>query len=186
MNYVAGLFFSMDMQRFVLIKKNREPPGIKLIGKWNGVGGRIKTKEQGVSDTREIITVSETPHAAMSREFQEEAGVLIPENRWHCFNIQNWQHLKNKVYWMYAAGMEIERVIARTDEEIGVFDWYDFPFDAIELCPTVYYHLIMCKEHVRNGDILCLNPEGINLEKQNPSGIMGPSDRNDADNDNFS
>ena len=65
--YVAGFLFNPTMDSVVLVKKNR-PEWQK--GFYNGVGGHI---EQG-----------ENPFDAMTREFEEETGVLIPDWRNYC------------------------------------------------------------------------------------------------------
>lgn len=62
--YVVGFLFSPHRKLVVLIKKNK-PDWQK--GKLNGVGGKVEDNE--------------LPHLAMSREFKEETGLLIPEWR---------------------------------------------------------------------------------------------------------
>lgn len=64
--YVSGLFFSPDLQRVVLLYKIKGPEGV--VNTWTGVGGRIEAGE-GI-------------RSAMSREFEEEAGVPIHPLRW--------------------------------------------------------------------------------------------------------
>ena len=65
-NYVVGFAFDAKKERVVLIKKNRGPK--ELIGKLNGVGGKIEDHESSFE--------------AMSREFFEETGVSIPDFCW--------------------------------------------------------------------------------------------------------
>lgn len=66
--YVCGFLFDEDFENVVLINKNR-PEWQK--GKLNGIGGRLESNE----------TVAE----AMSREFKEETGLLIPVEEWTSF-----------------------------------------------------------------------------------------------------
>src|SRR5258708_99551 len=89
MNYVEGFLFSYDMTKFVLIKKNRGPS--HMIGKLAGVGGKIGESRREVGDEREFIKLNESPLHAMSREFEEETGLLVKQNRWHCFLIKQFQ-----------------------------------------------------------------------------------------------
>ena len=68
--YVLGLMLSPDRKHVVLIRKNR--PSF-LAGLLNGVGGHI---EEG-----------ETPVEAMTREFNEEAGLDVPQSAWTCLGV---------------------------------------------------------------------------------------------------
>lgn len=84
--YVTGFLFSNDSSRVVLIKK--------LAPEWqkgllNGVGGKIEP--------------GETPIDAMTREFQEETGVFIPTNEWHCYlHIDRPQQYELDVFFAYS------------------------------------------------------------------------------------
>lgn len=69
MNFVCGFAFNPGMTGVVLLLKQKYPP--EIVGKWNGVGGRI---EEG-----------ETSYEAMAREFKEEAGVLTLPTAWKHF-----------------------------------------------------------------------------------------------------
>ncbi len=60
--YVVGFLFSKDKELVALIRKNK-PAWQK--GKLNGIGGKLKEDE--------------TPHEAMAREFEEEAGLLVKD-----------------------------------------------------------------------------------------------------------
>jgi len=63
--YVVGFLFTQDGSQVVLIQKNRP---VWQAGKFNGLGGKLAP--------------SESWEDAMSREFKEEAGVLIPPGDW--------------------------------------------------------------------------------------------------------
>jgi len=96
--YVVGFLFTDDAAQVLLIKKNRPEWQVSKI---NGIGGHI---EEG-----------ETPAAAMSREFFEEAGVLI--KTWEEVLILggvDW-----KVYFFRAFSTEkFNEAKSATDEEI--------------------------------------------------------------------
>ena len=66
MRYVLGFAFDERREWVALIRKDRGPEC--NIGKLNGVGGKIK--------------VGESLHDAMSREFAEETGVMLPPQEW--------------------------------------------------------------------------------------------------------
>ena len=61
MRYVCGFLFTHDRSRVVLIRKLKPKWQRGLV---NGVGGKIEPDE--------------SPSAAMTREFNEEAGLSIP------------------------------------------------------------------------------------------------------------
>jgi 8-oxo-dGTP diphosphatase len=65
---VLGLLFASDRRSVALIEKLRPK---WQAGKLNGIGGKIEP--------------GEAPVTAMVREFQEEAGVNIPEENWQYF-----------------------------------------------------------------------------------------------------
>src|SRR5688572_10928292 len=68
MKYVAGFVFNEDASRVLLIHKQK--PDWQL-GKFNGVGGKIRR--------------GESPVQAMTRECNEEAGLLLRGHRWKEF-----------------------------------------------------------------------------------------------------
>lgn len=83
MEYVVGFLFDPTKERVAVINK--------LSPEWqrgflNGVGGKIE--------------VGEDPHAAMVREFREEAGVEIPS--WQLFAIITGK--SSKIYFYRAVG----------------------------------------------------------------------------------
>jgi 8-oxo-dGTP diphosphatase len=67
--YVLGFMIGIDKVHVVCIQKQKGPECI--IGKFNGVGGKIEGDE--------------TIESAMSREYMEETGVFTDPNEWRCF-----------------------------------------------------------------------------------------------------
>lgn len=66
--YVLGFGFSQDLRKVVLCEKVKPS---WAAGMWNGLGGGIEP--------------GEASHDAMSREYREECGVLIPPQEWLLF-----------------------------------------------------------------------------------------------------
>lgn len=102
--YVVGFLFSSDLKRVALVKKNRPEWQAGLL---NGIGGKIES--------------GETPLDAMTREFQEEAGVLITQ----------WKHFANMseddqfALDMFATAGDVDLVATKTDELVDVYDVAD-------------------------------------------------------------
>jgi 8-oxo-dGTP diphosphatase len=106
---VVGFLFTPYETHLVLIQKNRPP---WQAGKYNGLGGKIAP--------------GEAPHAAMVREFKEEAGLDIPE----------WQHraiLKGALWelnvFVARSNMALQ-ARTMTDERVMIVDpyrLYDYP-----------------------------------------------------------
>ena len=106
MKYVAGFCFDTECDNVALVLKNR-PKWQK--GKWNAIGGKIEENE--------------TPAKAMSREFLEETGVLIPEEDWVCKVIlQGNAYNDFEVFFFSVKTQKVFDVETTTDEEIKV--WY--------------------------------------------------------------
>ncbi len=109
-SYVVGFLFDETLRKICLIKKNR--PAWQA-GRLNGVGGHIENGEE--------------PLVAMQREFEEEAGILIP----HWF----------KFGYIFGSTYELHLFIAlkpidcnprsMTDEEIGWYDIDNLPTNII-------------------------------------------------------
>lgn len=110
--YVAGFLFSEREEtkdRVILIRKNR-PEWQK--GKWNAIGGKV---EEG-----------ESVYAAMTREFEEEAGLKV----------ENWK----KFCELSGDGYQVDFFVAygktwhckaMTDEAIQGFKTSELPEDVI-------------------------------------------------------
>lgn len=89
--YVVGFLFSADRRHVALIRKNK--PAWQA-GKLNGVGGKIEP--------------GEAPYDAMVREFAEETGITVFNDRWKCFSI------------LTGEGFEITFYVAFSDEVYSV------------------------------------------------------------------
>ena len=63
--YVLGYAFNKDLDKVILINKNRPE---WMAGKLNGVGGKIESGEEAID--------------AMVREFEEETGIATKANDW--------------------------------------------------------------------------------------------------------
>jgi 8-oxo-dGTP diphosphatase len=101
--YVVGLYFDND---WVLLIRKERPAWQK--GMYNGVGGHIEPGEK--------------PVEAMRREFREEAGIDIGEERWQNFSIYRGKDWK---IHFYCADRNIEQDVdckTMTDEEVRYFN----------------------------------------------------------------
>src|SRR5437764_210410 len=82
-SYVCGFLFSPDRSQVLLIRKNR--PAWQA-GKLNGVGGKVEP--------------GESLHAAMRREFREEAALDLPESAWrHCLTLVGPDDAGSSIPW---------------------------------------------------------------------------------------
>lgn len=101
--YVVGLMFDDDKNRLVLIHKRHGPPCV--IGKWNGVGGKVEEEELS--------------QQTMIREFQEETGVHHEEWQYLC-SLAACDHV---VYFYFAFNTAaVEAVCTMTDEVVQIHD----------------------------------------------------------------
>lgn len=110
-SFVAGLLFSYNRDRILLIRKRKNIPNLEWMGgKLNAIGGKIN---QG-----------ETPLQAMHREFDEETGLEV--DPWRPF--LNLSVDKGGVVYFYRAFTKDfplqDQLIQKTDEHIGVYHTY--------------------------------------------------------------
>jgi 8-oxo-dGTP diphosphatase len=128
--YVVGFYF--DGSVVFLIRKNRPE---WQTGKLNGIGGHIEPMEKSVE--------------AMRREFREETGVDISEDRWHNFAIyrgQGWE------VHFYTSDRKDEDPAVRTvtDETVGPVWYQDLPKTVI---PNLHWLIPMaCPFHSQPAD----------------------------------
>jgi len=97
--YVAGFFFDTQLERVVLIEKQR-PNWQK--GFYNGIGGHIEPDD-------------EYPEDAMEREFLEETGHLVEKWKWHLFCV--YHNDEFMVHFFMAIG-DVHAVQTTTDERV--------------------------------------------------------------------
>lgn len=107
--HCVGFFFDPSRSRVWLVRKNR--PAWQA-GRLNGIGGKIEP--------------GETPHAAMVREFEEEAGLRV--ERWD--EVARLEHRARGAVVVFfrafaASDDEFQRPRAGTDEEIGFYPMLD-------------------------------------------------------------
>jgi 8-oxo-dGTP pyrophosphatase MutT (NUDIX family) len=85
-DYVLGYVFDEKNERFIGVEKAHPK---WQAGKINGVGGKIEWEwtDTPWKSTFRIVDgnwIQEDPNEAMSREFLEETGFLIPPAEWTC------------------------------------------------------------------------------------------------------
>ncbi len=104
-SYVVGLAFDISQKRIVLIEKNR-PDWQK--GKLNGIGGKVEKLE--------------SIHEAMSREFQEEAGLKTMPYAWRYFLCLNCIEDKTSIHFFTCnlSTYEYHSLKQTTDEELRI------------------------------------------------------------------
>lgn len=118
-NYVAGFLFSKTKQEVLLIEKTK-PAWQK--GRLNGIGGKIESTDS-------------KPEYAMSREFQEEAGVWISPENWNLFCIYTWEGgIVNFYYSIDEWSTLYHQVWSASEEEVN---WYEVQKIYSGL-PTIY------------------------------------------------
>ena len=111
--YVTGFMYSTDKQRVVLIEKiNPE----WQRGRLNGVGGKIEKDE--------------TPEMAMSREFEEETGVVTASGAWKVFAVITGAQ-KYKVYFLYTLSDDLVNVKTVEKEKVGIYAVDDLPQNVL-------------------------------------------------------
>jgi 8-oxo-dGTP diphosphatase len=111
-----GFVFSSNFEQVLLIHKNR--PAWQA-GRVNGLGGKVET--------------GETPVECISREVQEETGLLIPVQEWHSVGEVFWTEWEVTVWAAQYVGSTSDNLVP-TDEPL---QWYP----VAELPTTVMSNL---------------------------------------------
>lgn len=136
--YSCGLLFNASKTRVVVIRKEHGPE--HLLGKWNGVGGKI---EDG-----------ESPEEAMSREFQEETSVVVVPTSWTNFLDlhESAKHAAWVVYFFYAVVDEVvfTSVHTTTDEQVS-YTIVEDVVSATHLVPNLRWIIPMALSHLESG-----------------------------------
>lgn len=116
--YVCGFAFNLTITRVALIRKLR-PPWQK--GLLNGIGGKLES--------------GEVAHEAMAREFEEEAGMVIPHDCWDEFARVSGANLPDssvwKVHFMRVIGVDLSKLKSMEEEQIEVFPVDTLPTNVI-------------------------------------------------------
>lgn len=113
--YVVGFLFSTDLKRVALVTKNRPQWQAGLL---NGIGGKIEPGETNIT--------------AMVREFNEEAGVLIPDWKHFATMSEDGQFALD----VFASTGDVDLVSTKTDEMIGIYQVKDIQqLNTIENIP---------------------------------------------------
>ena len=98
--YTVGFAFSLNKETVVLIKKNKPE---WQSGKLNGVGGKVEGSEKTID--------------CMIREFQEEAGIYVPD--WdHFATLTDESEYTVYMYRTLLSYARIDQCKTMTDEEI--------------------------------------------------------------------
>lgn len=147
------------------------------MDRWLGIdkGGALFDKDipmkiQGIGGQIEAI---ETPHFAMSREFEEETGSFIAINRWHCVCIKEYKESKVYFFAAFCSPIEMEQVVAiarRIDNgegKIAAYDMIDIFFDPKQFTHDVASYLQFIYREMIHGFFHKLDPEGVNSAAKN-------------------
>jgi 8-oxo-dGTP diphosphatase len=118
--YVAGFLFSPDYQQVVLIKK--EKPAWQA-GKLNAVGGKVE--------------LGETPVIAMSREFEEEAGLKIDD--WKSFCTLSGEGYV--VHFFYSVSDDFKASKTCTHESVGTYVTSDIIASSQPKVPEILHNI---------------------------------------------
>lgn len=127
--YVLGFAFDDAGDNVVLIKKTK--PAWQA-GKFNGVGGKIEP--------------SETPRAAMTREFWEEAGVMTLPRNWTYFGTMDSPDWDCCLFYAFNDSI-VRNSSTKTEEEICTFSVQSLP----ETISNVPWLIAAARNHRANG-----------------------------------
>ncbi len=147
MDYVVGFLFDNDLERVVLIRKNKPE---WQAGKFNGVGGKVEPGD----------TCPEGSYfPAMEREFFEETGVDTAPGSgvlWSCFGVLRGGDFNVHVYAAKAPSRIIEAVKSTTDEEVVIChaDLRDDQFELIDTVPNLQWLVPMCRNGLKDKNFL--------------------------------
>lgn len=103
--YVLGLAFTPNKTAVALIEKRHGPAC--LIGKWNGVGGKVEPGESTID--------------AMVREFKEETGVEIRKEMWDMFLTLR-TNADEVIHVFRSFHVAVLKVLTTTDETVELVD----------------------------------------------------------------
>lgn len=134
-HYVAGFVFNVQMNKVVLIKKNRPK---WQEGQLNGVGGHIEAEE--------------SPLAAMRREFEEETG--IDTGNWRAIaKLSSPIDMNSADPWecWFFTTVTGAKPQTQTDEEVG---WYPIAPLPENVIPNLHWLIPLALHGGRNWPII--------------------------------
>lgn len=105
--YVMGLAFDAQLKNVLMIHKNRGPGDV--VGKWNGIGGKIDPED-------------ETPMHAMRREMAEETGLQVPIWR----RVGNFNFTNHNIFVFTQKDVDISFARTMEDEPVRCHPLEDF------------------------------------------------------------
>lgn len=112
-----GFIYTSDLQKVLLIKKNRPD---WQVGKINGLGGKCEA--------------GETSQQCVSREIREEANIHIPESSWIHLGEMLWSTWHVDVYVAIYDG-DPKAIQSLTDEEVKWFSVNKLPANMLTNLP---------------------------------------------------
>lgn len=128
-----GFLFSSDWQHVLLIQKNR--PAWQQ-GKINGLGGKCEG--------------TETPAQCVSREVQEESGLLIPVEEWKKVGDVFWAEWEVSVLAAQYSG-QISDPLTQTDEPVA---WYSVANLPLEVMSNLRWLIPLSQDVLTNSSSL--------------------------------
>lgn len=128
--YVVGFLFDKSLELIALIEK-QTPEWQK--DKWNGVGGKIEKDE--------------TPIQAMTREFQEEAGLEIDDWKQYCVIHGN----DSEIHFFYSIvdSEHLMKIRTMTKEKLGIWSLNRVSMPNFPLIPNIRWILPMALVMIR-------------------------------------
>ncbi len=108
-NSVVGFYFSEDLSKVVLIRKISKPGLERHEGLLNGVGGKISSEDESLTD-------------CMVREFKEETGKITVDSEWQWYTTEVYPEYT--VYFFYASG-RLDGISTQEEEQIEIHNVAD-------------------------------------------------------------
>lgn len=127
-SYTIGALFNYDLNRILLIQKNKPAWQRGLL---NLPGGKLE---------RKLLLFKESPEKCAAREFQEETGLIIPASQWlHIGDIVNTSK-KEKAYVVHVLthrlpSNDLPSTLQNTNEPTSWFPVNHYPSNIISNVP---------------------------------------------------
>lgn len=145
---VVGFVFDETKRHVVLIRKDHPE---WMAGKLNGVGGSVEADEGA--------------RAAMTREFEEETGVLIAKDRWRLFNHLTTDHGTDLFIFACATRGSSELAVLRspTSEVVDIFPVSEIVAGEFETLPNVPWLVAMAHYSIVHQEIYGVTVEVVRV-----------------------